>query len=196
MKRDTEFLYEIGAMRHIPRQWSRFLGIPFANLTEHHYRVIWIALAIAAQEGATNTDKIMKMALVHDIPESRTGDVDYLARQYVDRHEDKGIADMLKDTSLEAEFVTLWQEYEKRDCIEAKIVKDADNLDIDLELAEQAAMGVTLGERFKPMREHVAATKLFTATAKKMYKTIEATDPHDWHLKADSNRINGGDWKK
>lgn len=196
MKRDIEFLFEMGALRFQQRQWHRFFGIPFANITEHHFRVMWLALVIAGREGATNTDKIMKMALVHDITESRTGDVDHISRQYVDRHEEQAIHDMLAQTSLEKEFLAIWQEYEDRTSIEAKIVKDADNLDVDMELREQVINGVELGITMAKVRNNVAKTKLYTKSAKTMFKQIQANDPHDWHLTSPRARWNGGDWKK
>ena len=96
MKPDINFLYEIGTIRYIDRMWKRFLNADFENLAEHHFRVAWIALVIAKHEKVDNTDKILKMALVHDIAESRTGDVDYLSRQYVERNEELGIKDILK----------------------------------------------------------------------------------------------------
>jgi len=194
-KRELEFLFEIGALRFQHRQWHRFFGIPFANITEHHYRVIWTALIIAAHEGATNTDKIMKMALVHDIPESRAGDVDYISRQYTERDEELGVKDMLDDTPLAIEFVKLWCEYEDKSCMEAKIVKDADNLDIDLELREQAVNGVTFEKTLESMRDHVIETRLYTKTAKQMAKQIRSADPHDWHWLSPHNRLRGGDWR-
>lgn len=195
MKRDVDFLYEIGALRNIPRQWARF-HLPFVqNLTEHHFRVVWLALIIAAREGQGNTDKIMKMAICHDIAESRTGDVDYLARQYVERHEDKAVTDMLADTSIGKEFVKLWQEYEDRQTIEAKIVKDADNLDVDLDLREQAATGHRLADEWEMQRGYVGNHKLYTETAKKLHKDIWASNPHDWHKLSPNNRLNGGDWQ-
>ena len=196
MKRDVELLFELGALRFIPRQWQRFLGPNFANLTDHHFRVAWIALIIAAREGQGDTGKILKMALVHDIPESRTGDVDYIARQYTERNEAQGLEDMLEGTSIHDEFVAIWNEYEKRECIEAKIVKDADNLDVDFELREQAVGGHTLEQTWVHNRSHVGATKLFTETAKQMFDEIKAANPHDWHNLSPRNRINGGDWKK
>lgn len=192
--RDVEFLYEIGSLRFIPRQWKRFLNADFANITEHHFRVMWLALVIAAGEKSADTEKVLKMAMVHDISESRTGDVDYLARQYVVRNEKLGIEDILQDTSLEKEFLKLWHEYEKRETLEAKIVKDADNLDVDLELREQGVKGDTLGEIIKPNREFVYKTKLYTKTAKQLYKKFENAHPHDWHFKG-RNRRNAGDWK-
>lgn len=194
MKRDVDFLYEIGVLRFTHRHWERFLMPNPQNVTEHHFRVVWIALVIAAREGVKNTDKIMKMALVHDITESRTNDVDYISRQYVKRDEEKAINDILDDTSVREEFLQVWKEYEARESIEAKIVKDADNLDVDMELREVAARGSNLEETWKH-RESLAATNFFTETARQMYKEIKAASPHDWHVNSPHNRTRGGDWK-
>jgi putative hydrolases of HD superfamily len=197
MNRDLEFLYEIGAIRLIPRQWHRFHLDGVGDLADHHFRVLWLALTIASREKATvDTGKMMKMALVHDIAESRTGDVDYLARQYVERHEDLGIADMLADTSLEAEFIALWHEYEARECIEAKIVKDADNLDVDLEIEEQRSKGHHLPADWDELVPPSAKSKLYTKSAEAIRASIQKSNPHDWHLKSPRNRLNGGDWKQ
>lgn len=192
--RDIEFLYEIGCLRFIPRQWKRFLNSDFANLAEHHFRVIWLALIIAKHEKVTNTEKIIKMALVHDISESRTGDVDYLSRQYVERNEELGIEDMLKNTAIEKEFMDLWKEYEKRESIEAKIVKDADNLDVDMELAEQKARGFILSDVWRKQRKYVIENKYYTKSAKKIVDKVITSRPHDWH-KNTRNRLTAGDWK-
>lgn len=194
MQRDLEFLYEIGSLRFIQRTWRRFLNEDMANLAEHHVRVAWIALTLARYEKVTNTEKVLKMALVHDIAESRTGDVDYLSRQYVERNEELGISDMLQDTVLADEFLQLWHEYEARDCIEAKIVKDADNLDVDLELQEQAARGGSLRDVLSDNRERVGESKLYTETAKRFWQAIRESNPHDWHHNG-RTRLNAGDWK-
>lgn len=196
MKRDLEFLYEIGALRFLPRQWSRFLTPEFANLADHHFRVVWLALVIAAREGKGDTGKIVKMALMHDIAESRTGDVDYLARQYVQRDEATAISHMLQDTSLKKEFMALHKEYEERESIESKIVKDADNLDVDMELKEQSARGNVLGRELEGQREWVGNTRFYTETGKQLHKEVWRSNPHDWHVKSPYNRLNGGDWKE
>lgn len=195
MKRDIEFLYEIGTLRFIQRTWVQFLSPNFANLAEHHFRIMWLALVIAEHEGIKDTAKIAKMALVHDIAESRTGDTHYISRQYNVQHEELGIKDMLADTALEEEFMQLWQEYEARESSEAKVVKDADNLDVDLELAEQAVMGNQVGQSFAEVRRTVAETKFYTQTAQDLWSTIQDSDPHDWH-RLGRNRLNSGDWKR
>lgn len=195
MKPDVNFLFEMGNIRFIERMWRRFLRDDFANLAEHHFRVFWIAMAIAAHEKNVDTGKVAKIALMHDIAESRTGDVDYLARQYVERNEKLAMEDMLAGTSLKDEFYALWEEYETRTSIEAKIVKDADNLDVDMELAEQAAKGSLLKENWKDMREFVAKEKLYTDTAKAMFEQITVANPHEWHMNG-RNRKSDGDWRK
>lgn len=109
MERDIELLYEIGALRFIPRQWTRFLNAVFANLAEHHLRVMWTAMVIAKREHA-DIEKVLKIALVHDIAESRTG--------------------------------------------------DADNLDVDFELAEQEICGITLRSAWQKQRKCVGENQL------------------------------------
>jgi putative hydrolase of HD superfamily len=193
---DIDFLYEMGNIRYIQRTWSRFLGVDFANLAEHHFRVFWIALVIASHEKDVDLEKIALLSMLHDIAESRTGDVDYLSRQYVERNEELAIKDMLKGTHFEKKIYDLWQEYEDRTTIESKIVKDADNLDIDFELAEKAELqGLKLNKHWREMRGFVAKERLYTTTAKKMFDDLASSNPHNWHLKG-RNRLTSGDWKK
>jgi 5'-deoxynucleotidase YfbR-like HD superfamily hydrolase len=197
LSRDLDLLYELGTLRLMNRTWKRFLNADFANNAEHLFRVAWIALVIAKHEKAENTEKILKIALAHDIAETRTGDVDYLSRQYVVRNEELGLADMLSGTVLEQEFKALLHEYEVRESIESKIVKDADNLDVDLELREQAARGFGLASRaeWKKMRKQVHDTRMFTKTGKRLAAAIDKSDPHGWHINSERNRLHGGDWK-
>lgn len=195
LENDVNFLFEMGNIRLIDRMWRRFHTTTFANLAEHHFRVFWIAMTIASHEKNVDSGKIAKMALIHDIAESRTGDVDYLARQYVVRNEELAAQDMLSGTSINEEFYSLWEEYETRETLEAKIVKDADNLDVDFELVEQAASGNLLKDEWKENRAFVAKEKLYTQAAKDMFDQLMKANPHAWHLYG-RNRRNSGDWQK
>jgi putative hydrolase of HD superfamily len=195
LRQDADFIFEMGNVRYIDRMWRRFYSRDFANLAEHHFRTFWIAMILAAHEPGADAGKVAKLAMVHDITESRTGDVDYLSRQYVERNEELAIGDILAGTSLEEEFLELWKEYEKRESLEAKIVKDADNLDVDFELAEMAANGNPLEKLWEGNRSFVKKEKLYTDSAKKMAEQLAETNPHTWHLEG-RNRRNGGDWQK
>lgn len=193
--RDIEFIYEMGTARYIQRTWRQFLDPDFANLAEHHFRVMWIALVIAKQEEGVNLEKLLKMALAHDVYETRTGDVHYLSRVYSTRDKLGAFADIFAGTVLEDDFMALRDDYNDRASLEAQIVKDADNLDIDAELVEQAARGHTgIRDSKEVMRRHVGATKLYTETAKRLFHELRAADPHAWHRNA-NNRFTTGEWK-
>lgn len=194
MKRDLELLFEVGAFRFVDRTWTHFLTREFANNAEHSFRVAWTALVIAKHEKMGNAEKILKLALMHDLAESRTGDTNYLSRQYVEEKTDLAVEDVFKDTVLEQEMRNLWKEYSQRQSIESKIVKDADQLDVDFELREQGAKGNTLERDFAIHRKKAVFPKLYTKTAKRLWNAIYATSPHDWHVNG-RNRLNGGDWQ-
>ena len=89
---------------------------------------------------------------------------------------------VFQGTMLEKEVIALLNEYNERQSLEAKIVKDADNLDVDLELKELVKIGdsAAIGMR-KGHRPIVRAKKLYTKAAKKMWDDIQKTDPNAWH---------------
>lgn len=191
--RDIELLHELGTLRFIKRSWIQFLRSDVASISEHMFRMAWIALIIAKHEKVQDTGKIVKMVLVHDITESRTGDPHYVARQYVKLDEELAISDMLSETVVESELKEIWHEYEQRKSIESKIVKDADNLDVDMELRDLATRDPKLYSDWRATRQAVY-TNLYTKTAKRLWKEIHDSNPHDWHIKG-RNRLVAGDWK-
>lgn len=191
--RNLELLFELGTMRHIARTWHQFGGLPFANLADHSMRVAWIAMMIGAKEGG-DLGKIAQMALVHDVGETRTGDVHYVSRMYTKRNEELAIHDTLSETLLEEKMIPLWEEAEAKQTLEAKIVKDADNLDCDLEFVEQSVNGTVWGEEIQARRLAVRE-RLFTETARQLFDQIYQSNPHDWHRNG-RNRLTAGDWSQ
>ncbi|MCX6780698.1 MAG: HD domain-containing protein [Candidatus Magasanikbacteria bacterium] len=187
MMSDIDLLFEVGAYRHVKRMWIQHFhdGI-MENDAEHSYRVIWIALTLARNEAtAAEIDykKLMTMALIHDIPEIRCGDQSIVQKLYVQVDEDAALQDMLGATSLK-DFIDVFHEYKKRECIEAKIVKDADNLEVDFELAERAATGSDLARMWIKDQRPIVREKLYTESARNMYDELVAKgNPHQWMLR-------------
>ncbi|OHA19421.1 MAG: hypothetical protein A2836_03770 [Candidatus Taylorbacteria bacterium RIFCSPHIGHO2_01_FULL_45_63] len=183
-KRDVEFLYEIGTLRNLPRSWKQVLGMDVANDLEHMVRVMFLALIIARSEGVKDEGKILKMVLVHDLAETRTGDFNYVQKVYVDPDEHRAAKDLFAGTVLDSLRQTFLSEYEERKSIEAKIVKDADNLDVDIEMKEFEEQGSLLPKKWKAFRRKVRDEKLYTKSAKKLWELIEKSDPASWHMTA------------
>jgi|SRR3989338_362255 len=182
--RDLEFLYEIGSLRTMPRGWLQHLGMDCASVLEHTMRVVWLALLISRKEGKGDENKIIKMALVHDIVESRTSDLSYIQKVYVKADEKQAARDIFAGTSFEDFNSALLEEFEKRESIEAKIVKDADNLDVDLECRELTERGSQIPKKFQVFRKLVRDEKLYTQAAKELWDDLDTVDVADWHLKA------------
>jgi len=183
-KRDLEFLFEIASLRNIQRGWRQHLGIDCASVLEHTLRVIWLALIIARREKIKNEEKIIKMAMVHDITETRTSELSYVQKVYVKTNDDSAAEDLFFKTSLNDFYKSIFKEYEERKSIEAKIVKDADNLDIDLELKELEEQGSKLPEKWAKFRKNVRNEKLYTKSARALWDKIQKTNVSDWHLMA------------
>lgn len=192
LHRDVDLLYEIGTLRQVARAWVQFGNDrQLANVAEHTLRVIWLSLLLAKHERA-DAARVVQIALVHDLAETRTGDVNYVSRMYVDRDETQAMRDSLNGTVLEHDTLDLWNEYKAQESLEAQIVKDADNLDCDLELVESTARGHELQETLAETRESVRS-QLRTETARRLFARIYDSDPHTWHRDT-RNRLTAGDW--
>lgn len=177
MERDLHFLYQLGSLRHFQRSWRQYFGTDVATDLEHTLRVVFIALILAKRIGKVDEEQIMKMAIVHDLAESLTGDLTPVQKKYVEINEEKAIEDMFRGTVLE-EYIELLRHYVKRDSLEAKIVKDADRIDVDLEIRELAARGHDMkkwDEKRKVVRE-----EFFTDVAREMWEAVQKSDPASW----------------
>ena len=183
IKGDINFLYEVGSLRNTPRGWMQHFGVDMANDLEHTMRVMYLALMIAKYEKLDADELIMKMALVHDVAETRTSDHSYVQKVYVEADETRAADDLFRDTSL----IDLKKDlhiYEERVELAAKIVKDADNLDVDIELKELEERGHQLSGKWRTQRKFVRDTKLYTDTAKAFWDEIQTSDPAEWHIAA------------
>jgi putative hydrolase of HD superfamily len=108
------------------------------NSAEHSWSVAlycWLLQKQLEEEFKTqlNTIKLFKMAVMHDLVEIKAGDIsawDQKGQEHKKENEDKA-ARMLFATlpkSLEEEFFALWNEYEAKETLEAKIAKGVDRL--------------------------------------------------------------------
>ena len=64
---------------------------------------------------------------------------------------------------------------------EAKLVKDADQLDIDLELKELEEKGHKIPEKWSDARDKMTEETLHTKSAKRLYRKIKKSDPSSWY---------------
>lgn len=106
------------------------------SVADHSWSTAFNVL-IHAPEGM-NTEKALKMALIHDIGEAEIGDIAYRAvdvekevsEEEKEKMENEAVEQLSK--ALGDEVFDLWKEYEERETKEAQFVKDMDLIDMCL----------------------------------------------------------------
>ncbi len=111
----------------------------FENDAEHSWSVSLICMLVATRIEEElgikiNQLKMLKMAIVHDLAEIITGDTktwDDVARVNKEEKERTAIQDLFQKLpdDLKTELSNLWEECEKRESVEAMIVKSVDRFD-------------------------------------------------------------------
>jgi len=137
----TDFLFETGMLAKTPRSGFFFLGSGEQSVAEHTNRVCYIGITLAHMIGNVDTAKILEMCLLHDLAEARVSDLNYIHQKYNERNEKKAVNDLTSEIFFGKNIKDTLEEYEDRKSIEAKIAKDADNLEFMMSLKEQVDIG-------------------------------------------------------
>ncbi len=176
MKRIANFLFEAGMLKRTPRTGFQFLGSGAESVAEHIFRTVYIGYTLGHLAKKADTDKVIKMCLFHDLPEARTGDLNYVNKKYVEADETKAVNDLAETLPFGAEIKGLILEYSDGESLEAKLAHDADQLEMILALKEYK----DLGNKYADEWLEFAVKRLKTAIAKKLSKTILKTDSSLW----------------
>lgn len=185
---DVDMLYELGELRNIVRYFQYSQGA--SSVAEHTLRVCYIATILAKREGA-DVFKTLQIALFHDAAEVRTGDAHVWQKPYVTLHTERAVRDMFEPTTL-ADVIPLIMEYEERGSLEAKIVKDADVIECEMEMRELKEMGSKFHSFFEEHGDtQYIYDKLRTESGRALYKTVCERRPLDRCLVANNSIKNG-----
>jgi putative hydrolase of HD superfamily len=177
-KRIADFLFEIGTMRKVPRAHRQTLLTDDMtdNISSHSYRVALIGFLLAKEEGA-DPFKTAVMCLLHDLPEIRANDHNYVHKRYMKVYEEE-IAKEQLGTLPHPDLFDLFNEYEDRESLEATIAKDADLLDQTLLIREYAWQGNKEAELW--MKKTDRFDRIQTKSALAIAKKINESQPSDW----------------
>jgi len=145
----TDFLFEAGMLSKTPRSGFFFLGSGEQSVAEHTNRVCFVGLALSKIAEDVDIEKVLKMCLFHDLAETRVSDLNYVHQKYTDRHEDRATEDLTAPLFFGESMREILKEYEKRESREAKIAKDADNIELILSCLSLGAKPPPLGGPFK-----------------------------------------------
>lgn len=184
MKRIANFLFEAGMLKRTPRTGFQFLGSGAESVAEHVFRTVYIGYTLGHLAKDVDKERLMKMCLFHDLPEARTGDLNYVNKKYVTADEEKAVNDLAKTLPFGSEIRELIFEFMEGKTLEAKLAYDADQLEIILALKEYKDLGNTYADEWLSF----AAKRLKTDIARELAETILETDSSLWWFS------DKGDW--
>lgn len=163
-------------LKRTPRTGFQFLGSGDESVAEHIFRTICIGYTLGNLAKDADTDRLIKMCLFHDLPEARTGDLNYVNKKYVKADEEKAVNDLADTLPFGDEIRDIIFEFLEGRSREAQLAYDADQLELILALKEYKDLGNTYADEWLEF----ALKRLKTDIARDLAKTILETDSSLW----------------
>lgn len=176
LKSVIRFFFEMGMLKKTPRSGFQFLGSGGESVAEHSFRTAMIGYTMARLCYQVDPYKVVCLCLFHDIPESRTGDMNYVNKRYVEVRENEAVEDLAQTLPFGADYKEFMQEYREGKTEEARLAHDADQLDLILALKEQSDLGNAYADKWI----HFAIKRLHTEMGKELAAQITRTDSTAW----------------
>ena len=191
LKAISEFLFEVGMLKRTPRTGWQFLGTGQESVADHSMRCAVIGYVLARMAGVDPVETVVLMCLFHDLVEARTGDLNYMNKKYVTSDEESAMQDMTDNLFFGEEIRGLFAEFTDRDTLAAKLARDADQLELILQLKELG----DLGNRYAADWISSAVKRLQTEPGRRLARSILGTEFCDWWFKdrEDEWWVNGGE---
>lgn len=124
----AEILIASETLTDIPRFGYILSGVENPEkVSSHSFNVAFLAMIIAPQIEGIDADKAIKMALVHDLPESMTTDLPLVAKQFFSKNEAEHEAAKILCKDF-PEMLELFEEYASNKTRESMLLHDLDKL--------------------------------------------------------------------
>lgn len=139
MKSDSilQLLLHANQLKRIPRTGWVMRGVADAeSVSDHTFGVAFVSLVLAQfLERSIDTAKLLSMALVHDLPEAVLSDIPAPALRHISQDvkraaEAKVLERLVDELPQREKWQAWWREFEERTTVEAKIVHDADRIEM------------------------------------------------------------------
>jgi len=171
-------------LQRTPRSGFQFLGSGGESVAEHTFLVVFVAYALAQMEVDIDEGRLLKMCLFHDLPEARTGDMNYVNKKYVHVNEASAVRDATDSLPFGGDISLLISEYNEKVSKEAQIAHDADQIALLLRLKECK----DIGNRYSDEWIEYVERRLVTTVGKRLTKAILEINSSDWWFS------DKGDW--
>ena len=141
-----ELFLETAGLKRVPRAgWFQRGVAHVESVAEHSFGTAFVAMALAdlvnsemdhdSGQRLLNLEKVLAMALLHDLAEVRLTDLPASAVKLIpgavkSEAEATAIGDLLAPLPAAGQWQDLWQEFEEQASPEGRLVRDADKLEM------------------------------------------------------------------
>ncbi|MCF8027981.1 MAG: HD domain-containing protein [Desulfobacteraceae bacterium] len=178
MKAIADLLFEAKILKNIPRTGFAFLGAGRESVAEHSFTAAFIAFVMSRMELEVDGQRLVSMCLLHDLPEARIGDLNYVQKKYVTADEDRAIADVVENLPFDNDIAELLAEFNGQQTREAQLAHDADQLAFILDLKSISDVGGKTPEKWLP----VVRKRLKTELGKNLAEAVSTRSWDAWWM--------------
>lgn len=180
MKEIADLLFEAKMLKEIPRAGFAFLGAGRESVAEHSFAAAFIAYVMAKLEPDVDGLRLITMCLLHDLPEARIGDLNYVQKKYVTPDEAKAITDATENLPFGGDVSGLLAEFRDQETEAARLAHDADQLAFILDLKSISDVGGQTPEKWLP----VVQKRLKTELGRKIADAVSCRRWDAWWMEA------------
>jgi len=134
-------LIELQRLKRLDRTGWTLRGLPNGteSVAAHSFGVACTAMLVAdelSRQGVEiNVERVMRISLLHDWAETRVGDMPRTAKMYFGgevtrKAETAAFTDIVRPLNEANDYLDLFEDYESRESLEARLVKAADVIDL------------------------------------------------------------------
>ena len=134
----SEFFFQIAGLKKLPRSgWKIKLGLDDSeSVAEHSYMMSVMSMVLADMK-SLNSEKVIKMSILHDWAESKIGDFmpDEIGHDKKSELENYAMTEILEllPQKIQSDYQDIWNEFLVRDTQEARLVHEIDKLEMALQ---------------------------------------------------------------
>jgi putative hydrolases of HD superfamily len=134
----SEFFFQIAGLKKLPRSgWKIKARLNNSeSVAEHSYMMSVMAMVLSDLK-SFNSEKVIKMSILHDWAESKIGDfmpdeIGYDKKSELENYAMTEILESLPQT-IQLDYQNIWDEFLARDTPESRLVHELDKLEMALQ---------------------------------------------------------------
>lgn len=163
-----DFFYLASELKKIPRKgWISKVGIKNPESVADHSYVTAIMAMVFSDSNKLNTEKILKMSLLHDLAETITGDftpgeISKEDKQIVENEAMRKILSTLP-VDLANQYNKTWEEYLQAETKESILLHEIDKLEMAVQAIKYSSEGFSiekLGSFIESARNNIKSKEL------------------------------------